>query len=182
MPAASPKPRSTAVSRARSSGLESTASGCEAVGAKVLAQRARLFVPCRRERAQLVRIARRGFGVANEHEPHTGAVGYLCGSRSATSLPTSSPTRALTGNQLAVFTDGREVDDETMQKLAKEMNSPRPSSCCRVGGRARTHPHLHAGDRAAVRRPSGARIGVRARQRRCSSARSGSRPAPASFR
>jgi len=29
---------------------------------------------------------------------------------------------ALTGNQLAVFTDGREVDDETMQKLACEMN------------------------------------------------------------
>src|SRR5437660_4933821 len=28
----------------------------------------------------------------------------------------------LTGNQLAVFTDGREVDDETMQKLAHEMN------------------------------------------------------------
>jgi trans-2,3-dihydro-3-hydroxyanthranilate isomerase len=28
---------------------------------------------------------------------------------------------ALTGNQLAVFTDGREVDDATMQKLAKEM-------------------------------------------------------------
>jgi trans-2,3-dihydro-3-hydroxyanthranilate isomerase len=29
---------------------------------------------------------------------------------------------ALTGNQLAVFTDGREVDDETMQKLAREMS------------------------------------------------------------
>jgi trans-2,3-dihydro-3-hydroxyanthranilate isomerase len=29
---------------------------------------------------------------------------------------------ALMGNQLAVFTDGREVDDETMQKLAREMN------------------------------------------------------------
>jgi trans-2,3-dihydro-3-hydroxyanthranilate isomerase len=28
----------------------------------------------------------------------------------------------LTGNQLAVFTDGREVDDETMQQLAREMN------------------------------------------------------------
>jgi trans-2,3-dihydro-3-hydroxyanthranilate isomerase len=28
---------------------------------------------------------------------------------------------ALTGNQLAVFTDGRELDDATMQKLAKEM-------------------------------------------------------------
>jgi trans-2,3-dihydro-3-hydroxyanthranilate isomerase len=29
---------------------------------------------------------------------------------------------ALTGNQLAVFTDSRDVDDELMQKLAKEMN------------------------------------------------------------
>ena len=28
----------------------------------------------------------------------------------------------LTGNQLAVFTDGRDVDDELMQRLAKEMN------------------------------------------------------------
>jgi trans-2,3-dihydro-3-hydroxyanthranilate isomerase len=28
----------------------------------------------------------------------------------------------LTGNQLAVFTDARELDDETMQRLAKEMN------------------------------------------------------------
>jgi trans-2,3-dihydro-3-hydroxyanthranilate isomerase len=30
--------------------------------------------------------------------------------------------KPLTGNQLAVFTDGRDVDDDTMQKLAKEMN------------------------------------------------------------
>jgi trans-2,3-dihydro-3-hydroxyanthranilate isomerase len=29
--------------------------------------------------------------------------------------------KALTGNQLAVFTDGREVDDETMQDLAREL-------------------------------------------------------------
>jgi trans-2,3-dihydro-3-hydroxyanthranilate isomerase len=29
---------------------------------------------------------------------------------------------ALAGNQLAVFTDGRDVDDELMQKLAKEIN------------------------------------------------------------
>ena len=28
----------------------------------------------------------------------------------------------LTGNQLAVFTDARGIDEETMQKLAKEMN------------------------------------------------------------
>ena len=30
--------------------------------------------------------------------------------------------RALTGNQLAVFTDARELDDQTMQSLAREMN------------------------------------------------------------
>jgi trans-2,3-dihydro-3-hydroxyanthranilate isomerase len=30
--------------------------------------------------------------------------------------------RPLSGNQLAVFTDGRDVDDETMQQLAREMN------------------------------------------------------------
>ena len=30
--------------------------------------------------------------------------------------------RPLTGNQLAVFTDGRDVDDETMQNLARELN------------------------------------------------------------
>src|ERR671935_1158613 len=30
--------------------------------------------------------------------------------------------RSLAGNKLAVFTDGRDVDDELMQKLAKEMN------------------------------------------------------------
>jgi trans-2,3-dihydro-3-hydroxyanthranilate isomerase len=30
--------------------------------------------------------------------------------------------RPLTGNQLAVFTDGRDVDDETMQALAREVN------------------------------------------------------------
>src|SRR5437870_12179995 len=29
---------------------------------------------------------------------------------------------ALTGNQLAVFTDGRGLDDATMQALAREMN------------------------------------------------------------
>src|SRR5262249_38611762 len=30
--------------------------------------------------------------------------------------------RPLAGNQLAVFTDGRDVDDETMQAIARELN------------------------------------------------------------
>ena len=35
---------------------------------------------------------------------------------------TSSPTVPLSGNQLAVFTDAREIPDERLQPLAKEMN------------------------------------------------------------
>ena len=70
----------------------------------------------------------------------------------------------LTGNQLAVFTDGREVDDATMQNLAREMNlSETRVRASGRGGRARAHPHLHARRRAAVRRASDARLGVRAR-------------------
>src|SRR5439155_12096388 len=54
--------------------------GYEAVGAELLAELARLVVSLGRERAQLVGISRRGFSVADEHEPHRiGAVGYLCG-------------------------------------------------------------------------------------------------------
>ena len=40
---------------------------------------------------------------------------------SATSSRTSSPTRRSTGNQLAVFTDARGLDDATMQALALEI-------------------------------------------------------------
>ena len=35
---------------------------------------------------------------------------------------TSSPDTPLAGNQLAVFTDAREIPDDTMQSLAREMN------------------------------------------------------------
>jgi trans-2,3-dihydro-3-hydroxyanthranilate isomerase len=113
----------------------------EAFAAKLLAEAARLLLPGGRERAELVGISRRGFGVTNEDEPHTGAEGYppaavvrvSPGSTCAAvySLSVASlryvvadvfTDTALTGNQLAVFTDGRDVDDETMQKLAKEMN------------------------------------------------------------
>ena len=41
---------------------------------------------------------------------------------SATSWPMSSPTRRWRGTQLAVFTDARGLDDEEMQRLARELN------------------------------------------------------------
>src|SRR6185503_573338 len=92
-----------------------------ALRAQAFPQLAGLFVASGCERAQLVRISRRRFRVANEHEPHTGAVGYLCGFAALRVADVFTDT-ALTGNQLAVFTDGRGLDDDTMQKLAKEMN------------------------------------------------------------
>ena len=53
----------------------------------------------------------------------------------------------LEGNQLAVFTDARDLDDATMQALAKEMAFSEtvfvlPAASCR---RRRPDPHLHAG-------------------------------------
>ena len=46
---------------------------------------------------------------------------------------------ALTGNQMAVFTDGRGLDDDTMQKLAKEMNYSESVFCLppEAGGHVR---------------------------------------------
>ena len=58
----------SAVSRARSSGLETTASGCSAF--EPLADRSCDGASRRGQRAQLVRLAGRCFGVAHEEETH----------------------------------------------------------------------------------------------------------------
>jgi len=74
----------------------------------------------------------------------------------------------LTGNQLAVFTDGRDLDSATMQDIAREMNlsetvfrpAPRPpprptsgsGSSARAGAAFAVHPD--AGQRVRPRRPS----------------------------
>ena len=87
------------------------------------------------------------------------------------------------GNQLAVFTDAREIPEEQLQPLARGDQLLGDGLRLQAGGRGpRSRPDLHADLRAAVRRPSGARDGVRARPGRFSSRRSASRPAPGSSR
>ena len=107
--------------RARKDGV-----GLDSVGPQFFAQLPGLLVPFGREGAQLIRLAGCCFGMTDEDQAH-GAVGYLPSDLLnvvnlryvVADVFTDTP---LTGNQLAVFTDGREVEDDTMQDLAREMN------------------------------------------------------------
>src|SRR5262249_56592298 len=81
-------------------------------------------VACRGQRPEVVGLAGSGLGMAHEEETHLG--------KKATRLTSMRRFRyvvcdvftdtPLAGNQLAVFTDARDLDSLTMQALAKEMN------------------------------------------------------------
>ena len=75
----------------------------------------------------------------------------------------------LAGNQLAVFTDARDLDPLTMQALAREMNFAESVFVLppTVARRRRPDPDLHAVERAPLRRPPGARRGRSSSARRC---------------
>ena len=60
--------------------------------------------------------------------------------------------RALAGNQLAVFTDARDLDELTMQELAREIGFSESVFVPPPRRTARAHPHLHPTRGAAVRR------------------------------
>ena len=101
-----------------------TASGATPVVAQPLAERARVRRgPSRVSGRSSSGLPGRGLGVADDEESHRGANDSLAPvAGSATSSPTSSPTRRSPGNQLAVFTDAREIPEERLQALAREMN------------------------------------------------------------
>ena len=108
----------------------------------------------------------RGRGApAQNTNPQAGPPGY------ARAMPTLRyvvadvfTDRPLEGNQLAVFTDARELDDELMQRLARELNfSETVFVLPRRRRRACAHPDLHADDRGALRGSSDARDRVRPR-------------------
>jgi trans-2,3-dihydro-3-hydroxyanthranilate isomerase len=71
---------------------------------------------------QLVRVSRGSFGMAHDHQLHGGqhslqvvrAFRYV-----VADVFTDTP---LEGNPVAVFTDGRALSDEEMQRLARELN------------------------------------------------------------
>src|SRR4029079_5014361 len=87
-----------------------------------LSERPGGLAACRGERPELVRLPRRSLGVADDHEPH-GPEHSLRFMRTfryvVADVFTDTP---LAGNPLAVFTDGRGLDDDEMQKIAREMN------------------------------------------------------------
>ena len=95
----------------------------EARAPQAFAELARVLAALRRELAQLVRLSGCRFGVADDEESHRRAndsLALVAGNRYVVcDVFTDVP---LTGNQLAVFTDAREIPEEQLQKLAREMN------------------------------------------------------------
>jgi trans-2,3-dihydro-3-hydroxyanthranilate isomerase len=73
----------------------------------------------RAQRPELVRLARRGVGVADQEEAHRGQNKAVPSYRYVVcDVFTETP---LTGNQLAVFTDARGLATDQMQALAREV-------------------------------------------------------------
>ena len=90
-----------------------------ALRGELLSERAGGLTSLRGERPQLVRLAGRGVGMAHQIQFHRR--GRIVPNSYRYVVCDVFTDRPLAGNQLAVFTDGRELDDETMQALAKEM-------------------------------------------------------------
>ena len=79
-----------------------------------------LASPCA-ERAKLVRVAGIRMGVAHEDQPHGREDRFRAMRTFRYVLADVFTDRALSGNQLAVFTDARDLDEVTMQALALEL-------------------------------------------------------------
>lgn len=88
-------------------------------GREPLGQRTRLLLAARAERPQLVRPAGVGMSVTDEDQAHAGRFADMRTLRYV--LADVFTDRPLAGNQLAVFTDARDLDDATMQELALEL-------------------------------------------------------------
>ncbi len=84
-----------------------------------LAQLPCLFAAARAQRPQRVRVAGIGVGMADEEEAHADRFTDMRSFRYV--LADVFTDRPLAGNQLAVFTDARDLDEVTMQELALEL-------------------------------------------------------------
>ena len=97
--------------------------GCEPVIPEALPERARVLTPRRRQRPQLVGLAGRGLRVTDDEESHRGANDSLASVGRFRYVVCDAFTDVpLAGNQVAVFTDAREIPEPQLQRLAKEMN------------------------------------------------------------
>ena len=91
-------------------------------GGELLAEHAGLLAAAGRERPQLVGLVRPagvGMGVADEDQAHADTFTEMRRARYV--LADVFTDTALAGNQLAVFTDARDLDEVTMQALAHEL-------------------------------------------------------------
>ena len=97
--------------------------GDEAALAQPLAERARLLPSFGRQPAQLVGLSGSGFRVADDEDSHRApndSLALVAGFRYVVcDVFTDVP---LAGNQLAVFTDAREIPETQLQRLAREMS------------------------------------------------------------
>jgi len=97
--------------------------GREAVAPQALAEGASVLAALRRQLPQLVGVAGSCLCVPDDEEAHrreNDSLALVAGHRYVvTDVFTDVP---LTGNQLAVFTDARDIPEEQLQKLAREMN------------------------------------------------------------
>jgi trans-2,3-dihydro-3-hydroxyanthranilate isomerase len=84
-----------------------------------LSEVACLLSAARAQRPQRVRVAGVGVGVADEDEAHVDRFNDMRTFRYV--LADVFTDRPLAGNQLAVFTDARDLDEVTMQELALEL-------------------------------------------------------------
>ena len=96
--------------------------GAEAFAGEPLTEGPGRLAAFRGERPELVRLPGRSLGVTHDHQPH-GPEHSLPLVRTfryvVADVFTDTP---LEGNALAVFTDGRGLDDAEMQRLARELN------------------------------------------------------------
>ena len=91
--------------------------------AQLLSESARVHAAVAREGAELVRLPGCRFGVTDDEQSHRGANDSLASMAGYRYVVADVFTdRPLTGNQLAVFTDAREIPEERLQDLAREMN------------------------------------------------------------
>ena len=91
------------------------------LGGQAFAERAGFFPAASAERAQLVGLARVGVGVAHEDQAHRQEDRFRAMRSFRYVLADVFTDTPLAGNQLAVFTDARDLDELTMQALALEL-------------------------------------------------------------
>jgi trans-2,3-dihydro-3-hydroxyanthranilate isomerase len=96
--------------------------GPEALVGEALPERAGGFSALGSQRPQLVRLSGGSFGMTHDHQLHGGQHSLRVVRAFRYVVADVFTDTSLEGNPVAVFTDGRGLSDEEMQRLARELN------------------------------------------------------------